>query len=251
MMYTWALYSLKGGVGKTAAAVNVAWEAAQAGRKVLLWDLDPQGAATWYLKADQARSEPAAKVLGGKSPLGRFIRKTDYPGLQVIPADVSYRHIDSLLDQTKKHKKLLRRLLAPFSEDYQLIVLDCPPRMSRLAAAVMQACDSLIVPAPPTPLSLRALAHVREFADKQGIKRENLRPLVSMVDRRKRMHNDIIDGDTPELSDRLSTFISYNSNVERMGLHQAPVGAFAPYSVGAQQFAVLWHELNKRFGTGW
>lgn len=72
-----------------------------------------------------------------------------------------------------------------------------------------------------------------------------------MVDRRKRMHNDIIDGDTPELSDRLSTFISYNSNVERMGLHQAPVGAFAPYSVGVQQFAVLWHELNKRFGTGW
>lgn len=147
MMYTWALYSLKGGVGKTAAAVNVAWEAAQAGRKVLLWDLDPQGAATWYLKADQARSELAAKVLSGKSPLGRFIRKTDYPGLQVIPADVSYRHIDSLLDQTKKHKKLLRRLLAPFSEDYQLIVLDCPPSMSRLAAAVMQACD-LLYPRP-------------------------------------------------------------------------------------------------------
>lgn len=251
MMYTWAFYSLKGGVGKTAAAVNVAWEAAQAGRSVLLWDLDPQGAATWYLRAQDARSGPVKKVLAGKTPLGRLIRKTDYPRLQVIPADISYRHVDSVLDQTNKHKKLLRRLLAPLSEDYQLIVLDCPPSMSRLAAAVVHACDLLIVPALPTPLSLWALTHVREFAAKQGLAADSIRPLASLVDRRKRMHSDIIDGSAPELADRLSTFISYNSNVERMGLHQAPVGTFAPHSVGAQQFAVLWHELNKRYGKDW
>ena len=84
-MKTGAIYSLKGGVGKTAAAVNLASEAALDGRHVLLWDLDPQGAASWYLGVDDPPEMSAKRIVSGKAPLGRYVQHTDQERLDVLP----------------------------------------------------------------------------------------------------------------------------------------------------------------------
>ena len=84
-METIAFFNLKGGVGKTTSAANIAWHAANEGIATLLWDLDPQGASTWLFKA-KAKSEPELKrYLSGKTPIGKRIRSTDYDNLDIIP----------------------------------------------------------------------------------------------------------------------------------------------------------------------
>ncbi|MAA73876.1 MAG: chromosome partitioning protein ParA [Salinisphaeraceae bacterium] len=245
-MQTWAVYSLKGGVGKTTTAVNLAWEAARAGHYVLLWDLDPQAAASWYLRADADDAPRAKKLLKGKAPLGRFVSHTAYDRLDVITAHSSMRHMDRLLDGDSKPDRVLRRMIEPFGEDYSLLLLDCPPSMSRLAESILKAADLMIVPTVPTTLSLRALEQVRAFAERNDFDPGAIRPLLSLADRRKNLHKQILETDAPVLDNRLSVFISYTSDVERMGEQQAPVSCFAPRSAGARQFQALWRELSKR-----
>ena len=244
-MQPWALYSLKGGVGKTAAAVNLAWEAAGAGRRVLLWDLDPQGAATWYLRTDDDPGLAAKKVVAGKVPLGRHVRPSRYARLDVLPADFSFRHMDALLKAASGSKKVLRRLIEPFSENYHLLILDCPPGIGTLAAGILRAADQVLVPTVPTPLSLRALERVREFADSENVPDANLRPFYSLVDRRKRLHRDLLENPPELLRGAPKAWIGYSADVERMGEARAPVGAFAPSSPAASQFHRLWKALDK------
>ncbi|MEM8963006.1 MAG: AAA family ATPase, partial [Acidobacteriota bacterium] len=89
-----AVTSMKGGVGKTAAAVNLAYVAADEGARTLLWDLDPQGASAFYYRIRPRVRRGAKKLLYGKSELDAHIRATDYIGLDLIPADLSYRKLD-------------------------------------------------------------------------------------------------------------------------------------------------------------
>ena len=160
-MKTWAIYSLKGGVGKTATAVNLAYEAAAAGHHVLLWDLDPQGAASWYLGVDEASGLSAKKIVAGKTALGRHVVATDHERLSLLPGDRSYREWDVRIHEAKSSRKVLETLIEPFSETYSLMILDCPPGIGALATAILRAAERVVVPVVPTPLSLRALDEVR------------------------------------------------------------------------------------------
>lgn len=244
-MRTWALYSLKGGVGKTAAAVNLAWEAAGAGRRVLVWDLDPQGAATWYLRVETDDRLAAKKVVAGKVPLGRHVRPTRYARLDVLPADFSFRHADALLRAASGAKKVLRRLIEPFSEQYHLMILDCPPGIGTLAAGILRAADTVPVPVVPTPLSLRALRQIRDFAAAEGVPDANLRPFYSLVDRRKRLHRDLLEAPPKLMRGAPDAWIGYSAEAERMGEARAPLGAYAPRSPVAAQFHRLWRALDE------
>jgi len=92
-----ATYSIKGGVGKTTSAVNLADEAARAGWRVLLWDLDPQGAATFFLRVKPKVKGGAGKLIGPRGLVDPHVRATDAPGVHLLPADFSLRHLDVLL----------------------------------------------------------------------------------------------------------------------------------------------------------
>ena len=203
-MKTIALYSLKGGVGKTAAAVNLAYEAAQSGKHVLLWDLDPQGAASWYYGIDESPEISAKRVVSGKEPLGRYIQPTDYERLSILPGDRGYRDWDAQIHAAKQPRKVLENLIEPFSESYSLLVLDCPPGIGALATSVLRAADRVLVPVVPTPLSLRALDEVLEHVDdkkvgktrKRGVQEEtvaisggsghNLQAVIADLEKRMR-----------------------------------------------------------------
>lgn len=169
-MKTLALYNLKGGVGKTAAAVNLAFLAADYGHRTLLWDLDPQGAASWYLGVEPAPHAHAKKLVRGKLPIGEFLRPTAYERLDVLPANLSNRHLDRLLDAQSEDPEHVAGLIAPLGETYSLLVLDCPPSLSRLSANVFRAADVIALPLIPTPLSVRAYEQVVEVLAKAKIR---------------------------------------------------------------------------------
>lgn len=243
-MHTIAFYNLKGGVGKTAAAVNVAYLAAAGGLPTLFWDLDTQGAASWYLGVKPQLEGKAKKVLRGKEPVGRQVRRSPYPNLDVIPADLAYRDMDLILNKADS-ADVLSGLLAPFAETYGLVVLDCPPSFSRVSENVFAAADQVLVPVIPTPLSLRAYEQLKEHYAREKLPKKRLRPFFSLVDRRRKLHRDWL-AEPPAALDRLLTSaIPYAAAVERMGTEQAPLPVYAPRAPVAQAYRGLWEEVRK------
>ncbi|MGB1922832.1 MAG: ParA family protein, partial [Alcanivorax sp.] len=138
-MQTIAFYNLKGGVGKTASAVNVAWHAARWKHRTLLWDLDPQGAASFYLGVDDGDGYKAGNLIKGKQPIGRLKRETRWKNLDAIPADISMRNADIKLMENGGAKSRLKQLIAPLGESYELVILDCPPTLSPMAESIFAA----------------------------------------------------------------------------------------------------------------
>ena len=243
-MKTLAVYNVKGGVGKTAAAVNLAYLAAQSGLHTVLWDLDPQGAATWYLRGDSAKA-PDKAVWRGTSPIGRRIVETPHhENLHLIPADLDTRHLDVWLRKDDSSHARLRRLIEPLSEQYSLVVLDCPPSLSHVADNIFGAADRILVPTVPTHLSLRALMTLIEYFKTNDLPRGRLKPFWSMADRRRGLHRGLIEQPPKTMRDVCAAVIPYASTVERMGEHRGPVEAFEPSSVAAEAYRALWRELS-------
>lgn len=238
-----ALQSPKGGVGKTAAAVNLAWLASRHGWRSLLWDLDPQNAAGWYLGVDQPPAFKPGKLARAELPLGRFVQRTAWEGLDVLGGSERLRNIDHVLAKTGDSRKLLRRACEPFTESYSLLVLDCPTGLSRLAENILRLADEVIVPVIPSPLAVRGWQQLIEFAAETK-KPPHFRAMFSMVDRRRRMHRDWIAQPPEGLAGRVMRFwLPYASAVERMGVNRAPVAWFERRSPAAHAYAGIWQEL--------
>jgi cellulose biosynthesis protein BcsQ len=250
-MKTLAVYNLKGGVGKTAASVNLAYLASQSGLRVLLWDLDPQGAASWYLQAKDGEGAAADKSLwktghGGRqagADIESAIQSTPYDKLDLIPADLHARHVDVWL-RKDEGSTALREKLKPVNRRYDLVILDCPPSLSHLADNVFIASELVLVPTVPTHLSLRALKTLIDYFAELGYPRNTLKPFWSLADRRRLLHRMLIEQPPKIIKDVCKTVIPYASAVERMGEHRAPLEVFEAYSYAAEAYRELWKEVN-------
>ncbi|ART62889.1 ParA family protein [Kushneria marisflavi] len=243
-MHILALYSIKGGVGKTASAINLAAQASLDGQRVLIWDLDPQAATTFYLRnKPRIRGGGVEKLVKGKATLDKTIRATDMAGLDLLPAGLESREMDSLLEGRKASR--LRRVLKPVSEDYDLVILDCPPGLTTLSKQVFSSVDALLVPVVPTTLSMRTLTQLQQHLDEEHITTP-LWPFFTLVDRRRKLHQDSMAGFHEQWPARLSANIPYASAVEQMGVHQAPLVQFAPRTAAAVAYRNLWEEISGR-----
>ncbi len=244
-----AVWTIKGGVGKTAAAVNLASLAALEGRRTLLWDLDPQGAASFYFRVKAKVKGGGRRLLKRSVELQRLVHATEFENLDLLPADFSYRRLDLDLDARKEPESRLALKLAPLAGEYDTVFLDCPPSVSLASESVLQAADALMVPVIPTTLSLRGLEQVRSFARKVGRRGLLVLPFLSMVDRRKTMHLEAIERCAADGA-FLRAAIPSASVVERMGVHRAPLATYAPSCEAAVAFGELWRELKARLGNG-
>ena len=247
-MKTVALFSIKGGVGKTAAAVNLAHLAARGGARTLLWDLDPQGAASFYLRIRPNLAGGSRRLLKRKNRLGESIKASDFPGLDVVPADFSLRSLVLALNDLRDPLTRLRRLLRPMRDDYDLVFVDCAPGVSLVSDAVMRASDLVLVPTIPSTLSLRTYTQLLDHARAKGLGAAIV-PFFSMADRRRRLHRDIMlefASRSPECS---RIFIPYATEVEQMGPRRLPVTAFAPASAPSRAFEQLWAQVVRRLGV--
>jgi cellulose biosynthesis protein BcsQ len=241
-----ATYNIKGGVGKTATAVNLAWLAAREGAPTLVWDLDPQGAASYYFRIKPRIKGGGKRLIQGKRDLDDFIRGTDYELLDLLPADFSYRNMDLYLGQAKNPIRQLHKLLKPFRSEYYYVFLDCPPSISLVSENIFEATTTVLVPTIPTTLSLRTYKQIHKFFQQNALDTSKIIPFFSMVDRRKQMHRSIVDAPPGYMENLLATDIPYNSIVERMGDYRAPLGEFAPNSHSARCYEDLWIDVKQR-----
>ena len=252
-MRTYATYNIKGGVGKTTTAVNLGYLAAEAGLRTVLWDLDPQGAASFMFRVKPRVKGGGRALISGKRPLDDAIKGTDFDNLDLIPADFTYRNMDLLLDVGDaklgdvpggKPARKLSKLLAPLAAEYDAVFLDCPPSVSLVSENVLHAADVIVVPLIPTTLSVRTLEQLADFIDEFKGHRPDLLAFFSMVDRRKKLHKEITERLSAERAEVAQTTIPALSVIEMMSVERAPVAVFAPNSAAAKAYRGLWAELR-------
>ena len=241
-----AVTNIKGGVGKTTTSVNLAFLAAAGGQRTVLWDLDPQGAATWLLHGQPSESASARRLVRGRVELSEVVVATRHAGLDLVPADLSYRNLDVHISERKHRTQRLLRMTRPLAERYDILFLDCPPGISLLGENVIQAADLLVVPLIPAPLSLRMLEQLHAFVTDAGSTDARIAPFFSMVDRRKSLHEEVIAAARARFPGILATEVPYWSEIERMAVRRAPLPASAPRSAAALLYAALWAEVESR-----
>ncbi len=243
-MRVYATYNIKGGVGKTSTAVNLAYLSAREGRRTLLWDLDPQAAATFLFRVRPRVKGGGHGLVSRKRPVEDALKATDFDNLDLLPADFSYRNMDLDLDDTKKRTTRLGQLLDTVADDYDVAVLDCPPSISLVSENVMHAADVLLVPLIPATLSLRTFNQLTRFVGESEGHRPEIVAFFSIADRRKRLHRDVIAALPRDGARVADTVVPSLSLIERMAEHRAPVPAFAPSSPAARIYESLWAEVR-------
>jgi chromosome partitioning protein len=243
-----AVTNIKGGVGKTTTAVNLAYLSADGGCATLLWDLDPQGGSTYALRGEAHEHGSAKRLLAGKVELPELIVASGYPRLDLLPADFSYRNFAVHLAQHRHPTARLLKMSRALREIYDALFLDCPSGISLLSENVLRAADALVVPLVPTPLSLRMLVQLCDFIAEEGWSDLLLLPFFSMVDRRRSLHQELIATARAQFPMILATEVPYWSEIERMTVRRAPVPASAPRSDAALVYRELWAEVAERMG---
>ncbi|MGQ0467250.1 MAG: ParA family protein [Sporichthyaceae bacterium] len=241
-----ASYSIKGGVGKTTAAANFAWLAANSGHRVLLWDLDPQGGSTFLFRVRPKVKSGGRLLVSGRLQLMTAVKASDFDRLDLLPADFEYRHLDRWLDDQKKPTERLARLLEDMRSEYDLVVMDCAPSVTLISENVVRAADLIVAPVLPSPLSMRTLEQLAGFADETKGRTPPILAFLSMVDRRRALHRELALTKPPKGVELAKTTIPSASAVEQMGLRRAPVAQWAPSSVPGKAFAALWAEVADR-----
>jgi len=239
-----ATYNIKGGVGKTSTAVNLAYLAARDGLRTLIWDLDPQGSATYLCRIKPKVRGGGKALVEGRRTLDAAIKGTDFDRLDLMPADFSYRNLDLDLNSTKRPTQRLHRLVAPLEDDYDLVILDCPPSASLVSENVVHTCDVLLVPLIPAMMSVHTFYQLVDFIDGMHGRKPEVMAFLSMVDRRKKSHREFAERLPLEHASVMAEMIPNLSVIEQMAQRRAPVPEFAPHSAATTAYEALWARLQ-------
>ena len=221
-------YSMKGGVGKTTLAVNLAHAIQTAGHHTLLVDLDPQGSSGFHFRVGPSPYSKAGKCDLADSKLREYIRHTDFPNLDILASNPAYRKLDIRLNRLKNSRKQLRGFLESLDAKYEYAVLDCPPGISLLAENVFHASDAIVIPVIPTVLCRRTFEQTLAFFLEKGLPRRKIIPFFSMVQPRKKLHQSTMQELRASNPSFLRAFVPFSVDIENMALARRPLTESAP-----------------------
>ena len=238
-----AVYSPKGGVGKTSISVDLAWRCAvQGGHRTLLWDLDLQGGSGFVLDVGENAFVEDPRLFTRPDKLRQLISLTAYDNLFYLGTGSSLRDLSFNLMRLGP-RKLIPILAHDLSRTFDRIILDCPPTRNELSDQVFEAANLMIVPLPVSPLAARALGDVRRDLSKCGRSKLPILPVFSMYDSRRKAHREAREGWMEPFP-----VIPSSSQIEQSAFRRAPIGAFAGYSAASQAQERLWRGIERKLG---
>ncbi|MCE8552806.1 ParA family protein [Ruegeria pomeroyi] len=248
-----AVANQKGGVGKTTTAINLAAALVEAGQRVLVVDLDPQGNASTGLGVDE-RDLTTYELLVDDAPLNSVIQKTNIEGLSIVPATVDLSSADIELISNEKRSFLLHDALRQTAMDAYLwdyILIDCPPSLNLLTVNAMVAAHSVLVPLQSEFFALEGLSQlmltIREVrqAANPNLRIEGI--VLTMYDRRNNLSQQVEKDARDNLGGLVfETKIPRNVRVSEAPSFAMPVLSYDPNSLGAMAYRDLAAELMKK-----
>ena len=246
-----AIANQKGGVGKTTTAVNLSAAVAQAGKKVLMVDLDPQGNTTSGFGRTVNERSSVYDALMGRAQLKNCIQNTDIKKLKLIGADIRLAGAEVELVSVKDREFYLKKLLAVIRDDYDFIFIDCPPSLSLLTLNAMAAADTVLV---PIQCEYYALEGVTALMNTVNRVKRTFNPrleiegiLLTMLDGRTNLGLQVVDSVKKHF--RKAVFVTVIPRNVRLGeapSHGEPICIYDPRSTGALAYESLAKEVLSR-----
>jgi chromosome partitioning protein len=251
MSKTIAIANQKGGVGKTTTAINLSASLASTGKRILLIDIDPQGNATNGFGFEQNKLEKTTyEVLIGKEEIEDAILQTEIPNLSLLPSNINLVGAEIELVNFVGREKILKQRIAPIKNQYDFIIIDCPPSLGLLTVNALTCADSVLI---PVQCEYYALEGLSKLLNTIHMVRKALNPelgiegvLLTMFDSRLRLSNQVAAEIWKLFGDKaFKTVINRNVRLSEAPSHGKPIILYDPSSVGCKNYLDLAKEILK------
>ncbi|MGK2348129.1 ParA family protein [Actinomyces sp. W5033] len=243
----------KGGVGKTTTTINLGACLAEYGRKVLIVDFDPQGAASAGLgiNANELDTTVYDLLVAARPDVRPVIHPTSTPGLDIVPANIDLSAAEVQLVNEVAREQALARVLRPVLDDYDVVLVDCQPSLGLLTVNALTASHGVIIPLETEYFALRGVALLVETVDRV---RDRLNPrlqidgiLATMVDHRTLHSREVLETLSKAFGDQLfDTRIRRTVKFPDASVAAEPITTYAPTHAGAESYRRLARELIAR-----
>lgn len=247
-----AVTNQKGGVGKTTTAINLSAALAAAGKKVLVVDMDPQANTTSGFGLDKNAGAPSVyEMMVGDEEIEDCIRHVEEAGLDILPANINLAAAEVELLDTQGREHILRQQLDKVRDNYDFIVIDCPPSLSMLPINALTAADTSLI---TVQCEYYALEGLSQLVNTIGLVRERLNPrldiegfVFTMYDTRTNLSAQVVENVRANVNEHIySTLIPRNIRLAEAPSFGKPINLYEPRSNGAEAYRLLAQEIIER-----